>query len=126
ENVRARGIKAENIEAQSITAEEIAANAITANKIQAGAVTAEKIAVDQLSAISANLGFVDAGVVQGVVIIGSTINNGNGTFTVGENGHVTASSINITGGNITGASNINVTSNVNIGRQLIMNPTSFT
>lgn len=66
-------IDVENIISKSLTAEVIAANAITANEIQAGAVTADKISVNQLSAISANLGTIIAGLIRGIQIFGSYI-----------------------------------------------------
>lgn len=71
ENIRTRGIDADRIVAKSLTANEIAAETITANEIaanaittqelKAGAVTADKISVTELSAISANIGTVNAG-----------------------------------------------------------------
>lgn len=71
-------LNAEVIEALSITADKIAANAVTADKILAGAVTADKISVSQLSAISANLGTITAGLLQAVTIIGSYIATSTG------------------------------------------------
>lgn len=66
-------IDAKNIRAKSITADLIKAGAIIADKIAAGAVTADKIDVNQLSAISANLGIILAGYISGVLIEGSTV-----------------------------------------------------
>lgn len=57
-------IVASNMAANSITATNIASNAVTADKIEAGAVTAAKISVTQLSALTATMGTVTAGVVQ--------------------------------------------------------------
>lgn len=48
-----------------------------------------------------NSDFVLAGYIQGSTIVGSTIRNGNGTFSVNANGHVEASDITINGGTIT-------------------------
>lgn len=58
ENIRARSIKAENIEVGSLTAEEI----------KAGTITADKMDVEELSAISANLGTITAGEIYGTYI----------------------------------------------------------
>lgn len=62
-----------NIRAEGIEARSIAAEAITTEKIQAGAVTADKITVNELSAISANLGHIVAGLIESVEIYGSYI-----------------------------------------------------
>ncbi|WP_042165518.1 hypothetical protein [Paenibacillus gorillae] len=70
ENIRARSIKAENIEVGSLTAEEI----------KAGTITADKMDVDELSAITANLGHIMAGLIESVEIFGSYISTANGTF----------------------------------------------
>lgn len=70
ENVRARSIKAENIEVGTLTADEIAANTITA----------DKMSVTELSAITANMGTITAGLLIAVNIIGSYIATANGTF----------------------------------------------
>jgi hypothetical protein len=53
-------IHADNIAANTITANEIASNTITASEIASWAITASKIDVNQLSAISANLGTITA------------------------------------------------------------------
>ncbi|MBA9088645.1 hypothetical protein FHR92_005163 [Fontibacillus solani] len=70
DNIKTNGIEAKNIKAEAITAE----------KIQAGAVVAEKIDVNELSAISANLGHITAGLIEAVQIFGSYIATRNGTF----------------------------------------------
>lgn len=67
-------LDAKVILANTITALQIAANAITTAKIAAGAVTADKITVTELSAITANLGTIIAGVINAVIINGATIN----------------------------------------------------
>lgn len=48
----------------SVTAGKVAANAITSDKIVAGAVTAAKINVTQLSAITADMGIITAGMIR--------------------------------------------------------------
>lgn len=63
DNIRADGIEARNIKAE----------AITTDKLEAGAVTAEKITVEELSAISANLGHIVAGLIESVEIFGAYI-----------------------------------------------------
>lgn len=59
--ITAGTIVAALIASNTITANEIAANAITASEIAANAVTADKINVTELSAITADLGTVTAG-----------------------------------------------------------------
>jgi hypothetical protein len=61
-------VTASQIAANAVTADKIAANAVTAGKIAAGAVGATQIAVSELSAISANVGTLTSGVIQGVTI----------------------------------------------------------
>lgn len=51
----------------------IRANAIVANLIKAGEITADKLNVTEISAISANLGTITAGLLQAITIISSTI-----------------------------------------------------
>lgn len=70
ENIRARSIKADNIEVGTLTAEEIAANTITADKMD----------VDELSAITANLGTILAGLIIGIQIYGSYIATAQETY----------------------------------------------
>ncbi|MEN1985872.1 hypothetical protein [Paenibacillus hubeiensis] len=72
-NIRAEGIEARNIKAEAITADKIQAGAITTEKIQAGAVTADKITVNELSAITANLGHIISGLIESIEIYGSYI-----------------------------------------------------
>jgi hypothetical protein len=62
--IAADTITANQIAANAITATELNANAVTADKINAGAVTAGKISVTELSAISANMGTVTAGLIR--------------------------------------------------------------
>lgn len=58
----------------------IRVNSIEADNIKAGAITAEKIDVEELSAISANLGHIIAGLIESITIIGSHIATTNGTY----------------------------------------------
>lgn len=67
-NISVGGITADSIRAGAIDADKIAAGAITAEKIAAGAIDADMIDVDELSAITANLGFITAGIITGVLI----------------------------------------------------------
>ncbi|WP_110933253.1 hypothetical protein [Paenibacillus bouchesdurhonensis] len=73
DNIRAEGIEAKNIKAEAITTDKLQANSVSTSKLQAGAVTAEKITVNELSAISANLGHIIAGLIEAVDIFGSYI-----------------------------------------------------
>ncbi len=59
-------ITASEIAANAITASELAANSVTASKILAGEITADKLNVSSLSAITADLGTVTAGILTGV------------------------------------------------------------
>ena len=66
--IAANTITATQIAASTITATQIAANAITTAKIAADAVTADKISVTTLSAITADLGTITAGIITGATI----------------------------------------------------------
>ncbi|MEK3875172.1 hypothetical protein [Paenibacillus sp. FSL M7-0420] len=57
----------------NIAFDNIRAESIETQNLKAGAVTAEKITVDELSAISANLGHITAGLVEAVQVFGSNI-----------------------------------------------------
>lgn len=70
----------DNIRTNGIVAKNIQADAITTDKIQAGAVTADKITVNELSAISANLGHIVAGLIESVQIFGSYIATSYGGY----------------------------------------------
>ncbi|MFR9710734.1 hypothetical protein ACL02P_15300 [Paenibacillus sp. MB22_1] len=70
DNIQANGIKANNIQAGAITTE----------KLQAGAVTADKITVSELSAITADLGHITAGLIEAVQIFGSYIATSMGSY----------------------------------------------
>lgn len=67
-NIRAEGIETRNLKAGSIVTD----------KLAAGAVTAEKITVSQLSAITADLGHITAGLIEAVEIFGSYIATSTG------------------------------------------------
>jgi phage minor structural protein len=77
-------ITEEKIRASAVTTEKLETNAVTTEKLEAGAVTAEKCYIDELSAITANLGVVTAGIIRGVEIYGTEYFgwNGNGSFYV--------------------------------------------
>jgi hypothetical protein len=57
----------------NIAFDNIRAESIETQNLKAGAVTAEKITVEELSAISANLGHITAGIIRGIKIYGSLI-----------------------------------------------------
>lgn len=67
----------------NVSFDNIHANAITTDKLQAGSVIAEKIDVDQLSAISADLGTITAGEVYGTFIATSQLGR---RFEIAQNG----------------------------------------
>lgn len=60
-----------DLAANSVTTNAIQSLAITSDKIYAGAITSDKITVATLAAISANLGSITAGYIDGVTITGS-------------------------------------------------------
>ena len=76
----AGSVTAREMAAGSITAEKLAANAVTADKLKAGSITSDKLAVRTLSAVSSDLGNINAG----------NINIGNGAFTVSRDGDLYA------------------------------------
>ena len=76
----AGSVTAREMAAGSITAEKLAANAVTADKLKAGSITSDKLAVRTLSAVSSDLGDINAG----------NINIGNGAFTVSRDGDLYA------------------------------------
>lgn len=73
-------VDSKNIRAESIETRNLKANSITTDKINAGAVIAEKIDVKELSAISANLGHIVAGLIESIEIYGSYIATSRGGF----------------------------------------------
>ena len=73
-------VTAREMAAGSVTAEKLAANAVTADKLKAGSITSDKLAVRTLSAVSSDLGDINAG----------NINIGNGAFTVSRDGDLYA------------------------------------
>ena len=64
--ILANTITAAEIQALAITADELAANSIVTDKIEAGAVTAAKINVTSLSAITASMGILTAGIIRDI------------------------------------------------------------
>lgn len=64
DKISANSISSDKIVSNSITADKIAALAVTAGKIAAGAITADKLSVSDLSAISASLGTIIAGLLK--------------------------------------------------------------
>ena len=63
-------------------------NIITSKMLQASAVTADKIKVESLSSITANVGTLTGG-----TIVGTTIQNTNGTFSVSPDGNIKGATI---------------------------------
>ncbi len=78
--LKAGSVTAREMAAGSITAEKLAAGSITADKLAANSVTSEKLSVQNLSAVSSDLGDINAG----------NINIGNGAFTVSRDGDLYA------------------------------------
>lgn len=64
--IAANAVTTVALAANSVTADELTANSVIAGKIAAGAVSADKIAVNDLAAITANLGAVTAGSINTV------------------------------------------------------------
>lgn len=85
-DIAANTITGAQIAADTITSQNIGANAITADEIQAGSITAALLSVAALSAITANLGTVTAGLLEsssGGMIVdlnGQTVIFNNGAF----------------------------------------------
>lgn len=63
--VRTGTIDTGQLAADAITTEKIAASSITTDEIAASAITSAKMSVTELSAICANLGTIDAGIIDG-------------------------------------------------------------
>ena len=78
--LKAGSVTAREMAAGSITADKLAAGSITADKLAANSVTSEKLSVRNLSAVSSDLGDINAG----------NINIGNGAFTVSSEGDLYA------------------------------------
>ena len=87
--IATEAITSDKIKTGSITGDKITANSITGDKIASSSVTADKIKVDNLSAISANVG-----TLKGGTIIGTTLKNENGTFSVSSDGDIKGAKIN--------------------------------
>lgn len=64
DKIAANSISSDKIVANAVTSDKIAALAITAGKIAAGAITSDKISVADLSAISASMGTITAGLLR--------------------------------------------------------------
>lgn len=64
----------------TLDANNIKANSIETKNLKAGSVTADKIQVTELSAISANLGHIVAGLIESIEIYGSYIATAQGTY----------------------------------------------
>lgn len=91
-NIATGSITAALIAAGTITAAKIASGTITTNLIQTGAITAALISVTSLSSMSANIGTVNAGVIQnagGTTVL--NLNTGTMLFNNGVYMHVVGS-----------------------------------
>lgn len=64
----------------NLDANNIRANSIETKNLKAGSVIAEKIDVDQLSAITADMGHITAGLIEAVEIFGSFIATAQGSY----------------------------------------------
>lgn len=104
DKIAVQTITANNIATNTITATQIAAGAITTSELKAGAVTASKLRVTSLSAISANLGTVTAGVIKSTNYVansaGMKLDLSNGAWTSKYFSLDTEGQVNISGGNI--------------------------
>jgi len=85
DKIATNAINADKIAANSITGVKILTNAIEARHVVSASITADKIAVGQLSAITANLGLVTAGIIKGAGLASTTNfwNLGTGEFWIG-------------------------------------------
>ena len=90
DKLNAGDITGDKLAAGSVTASRLVAGTLTSREIGAKSVTADKMNVTSLSAVSANMGDVTAGTVTGITIKSSSINNGNGNFTVDSSGNLYA------------------------------------
>lgn len=70
---KVKNIDGRDIRQNAIEGKHIQSNTIEGQHIRSRAITADKLDVDELSAISANLGVVTAGLLYGVMIVGGTI-----------------------------------------------------
>ncbi|MCU4683165.1 phage tail protein [Lactiplantibacillus paraplantarum] len=91
-----------NISANHLTAGTIDFNTITGKNINASNITTgtlgtDRLNVGKLSALSADLGTVTAGIINGLDIVAKTFSTANGTFMADSNGNITASSIYLVG-----------------------------
>ena len=100
QQMAANSITANEIAAGAVAAKHIAANSIGANHIATRSLTSDKLNVNSLSAISSDIGRINAGDITGVNIHGNNINGNNiygGTIT-----GATINGNNINGNNISG------------------------
>lgn len=127
-NISAGTITATQIAGNTITAGNIAAGTITGTEIAASTITAAKLSVTSLSAITADLGTVNAGTVNGVSISGSSISGGTiqiGTgsmfngLTVASNGVTTVDVIQAGDLNVTGPGAVGIASLAGSGSRVI-------
>ena len=112
EIITPRTINADKIVANAITATELAVGSVTAEKILGYSITADKLNVTDLSAISANLGTVTAGIIKSSNYeennTGMMLNLSDGSwtgkyFSISDTGLITATGGQIAGFNITPA-----------------------
>lgn len=94
-------ITGDKIQANSITGNHITGNTITGDKIVARSISSDKLNVGSLSAISSNIGRINAGNITGVNIHGNNINGNN--ISGGSISATTIHGTNINGGTIRGA-----------------------
>lgn len=94
-------ITGDKIQANSITGNHITGNTITGDKIVARSISSDKLNVGSLSAISSNIGRINAGDITGVNIHGNNINGNN--ISGGSISATTIHGTDINGGTIRGA-----------------------
>ncbi|GJL73141.1 MAG: hypothetical protein NMNS01_23400 [Nitrosomonas sp.] len=95
DRINTNAVTSDKILANAVTADKINTNAVTSDKIVANAITAAKIDVSTLSAITANLGTVNAGSITGsadINITGRGQFSGNYTDGTGNNASLHANS----------------------------------
>lgn len=94
--------KVGSLSANKLTAGTIDFNTITGKNINASNITTgtldtDRLNVNKLSAVSGDLGDITTGTLKGVNIVAKTFSTPNGTFTVDENGDITATRLNLIG-----------------------------
>ena len=90
-------LSANKLSAGTIDANVITVKNLNASNITTGKIGADKLDVGQLSAVTSDLGQVTAGDIKGVSIEAKTFSTPNSTFTVDENGNITATSLSLLG-----------------------------